>query len=374
MKVASSLRSGPFGLQTGGTNSGRPEHPFHRSTPQPAGMTDSAPLDPSPRAPGPTRAQLLRRAAGLSLAALLPPAVHGQTPAPGGSATPAGPAVAPPSASPMHTRPIPSSGEALPVVGCGTWIGFDHAPGSAEHRRLPGVLRALFDAGGRVIDGSPMYGRSEQTTGELLAAAPAPQPPAFLATKVWTRGREAGIAQMERSFELLRTRRIDLMQVHNLVDWRTQLATVRAWQAQGRIRHAGITHYTTAAFDEVEAVLRTEPLDFLQINYAIDDREVERRLLPLAAERGVAVIVNQPFGGGGLLRRLHERPLPGWAAEIGATSWAQVLLKFTLAHPAVTCVIPGTSRPEHMADNARAGTGPLPDAAFWRGRIADVLA
>ena len=317
---------------------------------------------------GPTRAQVLRGVAGLSLAAMLP----------AGAAAPATvPSTAPPATSstpPMHTRPVPSTGEALPVIGCGTWVGFDHAPGSAEHQRLPGVLRALFDAGGRVLDSSPMYGRSEQTTGELLAELPAPRPPAFVATKVWTRGRAAGLAQMERSFALLGTRRIDLMQVHNLVDWRVQLATVRELKAQGRVRHVGITHYTTAAFDEVEAVLRAEPLDFLQINYALDDREVERRLLPLAAERGVAVIVNQPFGGGGLLRRLRERPLPAWAAEIGAASWAQVLLKFTLSHPAVTCVIPGTSRPEHMADNARAGTGPLPDAAVWRGRIAGVLA
>ncbi|UST52281.1 aldo/keto reductase (plasmid) [Comamonadaceae bacterium OTU4NAUVB1] len=317
---------------------------------------------------GPTRAQVLRGAAGLALSAMLP----------AGAAAPATvPSTTPPATSstpPMHTRPVPSTGEALPVIGCGTWVGFDHAPGSAEHQRLPGVLRALFDAGGRVLDSSPMYGRSEQTTGELLAELPAPRPPAFVATKVWTRGRAAGLAQMERSFALLGTRRIDLMQVHNLVDWRVQLATVRELKAQGRVRHVGITHYTTAAFDEVEAVLRAEPLDFLQINYALDDREVERRLLPLAAERGVAVIVNQPFGGGGLLRRLRERPLPAWAAEIGAASWAQVLLKFTLSHPAVTCVIPGTSRPEHMADNARAGTGPLPDAAFWRGRVAGVLA
>jgi aryl-alcohol dehydrogenase-like predicted oxidoreductase len=269
----------------------------------------------------------------------------------------------------MHTRPIPSTGEALPVIGCGTWIGFDHRPASAEYARLAGVLQALFDAGGTMIDSSPMYGRSEQTTGELLAAAPPVRTP-FLATKVWTRGREAGIAQMERSFELLGTRRIDLMQVHNLVDWRTQLATVRDWKERGRVRYAGITHYTASAFDEVEAVLRAERLDFLQINYSFDDREVEKRLLPLAAERGVAVIVNQPFGGGGLLRRLRDRPLPGWAAEIGAASWAQVLLKFTLSHPAVTCVIPGTSQPAHMADNAAAGTGMLPDATFWKRHSA----
>ena len=305
-----------------------------------------------------TRSRLLRLGAGLVAAAAMPPLARSQ---PSTKAAP--------STMTMHTRPIPSTGEALPVIGCGTWIGFDHRPGSAEYARLAGVLRALFDAGGTMIDSSPMYGRSEQTTGELLAAAPPARAP-FLATKIWTRGREAGIAQMERSFELLGTRRIDLMQVHNLVDWRTQLATVRDWKERGRVRYAGITHYTASAFDEVEAVLRAERLDFLQINYSFDDREVEKRLLPLAAERGVAVIVNQPFGGGGLLRRLRDRPLPGWAAEIGAASWAQVLLKFTLSHPAVTCVIPGTSQPAHMADNAAAGTGMLPDAAFWKRHSA----
>lgn len=272
----------------------------------------------------------------------------------------------------MHTRPIPSSGEALPVIGCGTWLGFDHAPGSAEYPRLPGVLAALFAAGGRVIDSSPMYGRAEENTGTLLAANPGGVTP-FLATKVWTRGREAGIAQMQESMRRLRTQRVDLMQVHNLVDWQVQLKTLREWKERGRIRYLGITHYTPSAHHEVEAVLRAETLDFLQINYALDDRAVEQRLLPLAAERGVAVIVNQPFGGGGLLRRLRERPLPPWAAEIGCASWAQVLLKFVLSHPAVTCAIPGTSRPEHMADNAAAGTGALPDAAFWQRHAAGVL-
>ena len=309
-----------------------------------------------------TRSRLLRLGAGLFAAAAMPPLVRGQPSA--GAA---------PSTTTMHARPIPSTGEALPVIGCGTWIGFDRQPGSAEYQRLAGVLQALFDAGGTMIDSSPMYGRSEQTTGELLAATamPAGRRP-FLATKVWTRGREAGIAQMNRSLELLGSPRIDLMQVHNLVDWRTQLATLRDWKAQGRVRYVGITHYTASAFGEVEAVLRAEKPDFLQINYSIDDREVEKRLLPLAAERGVAVIVNQPFGGGGLLRRLRDRPLPGWASEIGATSWAQVLLKFTLAHPAVTCVIPGTGQPAHMADNAAAGTGTLPDAVFWQRHSASL--
>lgn len=271
----------------------------------------------------------------------------------------------------MNTRPIPSTQEALPVVGCGTWIGFDQRPGTDEYRRLPGVLDALFAAGGTVIDSSPMYGRSEETTGELLATSGG-RDKAFLATKVWTSGREAGTAQMAQSFKRLRTPRIDLMQVHNLIDWRTHLATLRGWQSQGRVRYIGITHYTASAYGEVEAVLRAEKLDFLQINYSADARDAEQRLLPLAAERGVAVIVNLPFGGGGLLRRLRGKPLPGWAAEIGCTSWAQLLLKFVLGHAGVTCVIPGTSRAEHMADNAAAGVGTYADAAFWRRHAGEL--
>jgi len=271
----------------------------------------------------------------------------------------------------MHTRLIPSSQEALPVIGCGTWIGFDQRPGSAEYARLGGVLQALFDAGGRLIDSSPMYGRSELTTGEMLAAG-GHEKQAFLATKVWTSGRSAGVAQMEQSFVRLKSTRIDLMQVHNLVDWRNHLVTLRDWKAKGRIRYIGITHYTASAYDEVEAVLRAEPLDFLQINYSLDAPEAAQRLLPLAAERNVAVIVNMPFGGGGLLRRLQGKPLPPWATEIGCTSWAQLLLKFVLGHPAVTCTIPGTSRPEHMADNAKAGMGTLPDAGFWRTHAASI--
>lgn len=271
----------------------------------------------------------------------------------------------------MDARPIPSTHEALPVIGCGTWMGFDVAAGSAEHQRLPGVLDALFAAGGRLIDSSPMYGRAEAVAGELLAAAKQ-RDKAFLATKVWTSGREAGIAQMAQSFQRLGTERIDLMQVHNLVDWRTHLETLRGWKDQGRVRYIGITHYTSSAYPEVEAVLRAEQLDFLQINYSLDAREAEQRLLPLATERGVAVIANMPFGGGGLMRRLRGKPLPGWAAEIGCTSWAQLLLKFVLSHPAVTCTIPGTGRPEHMADNAVAAAGGFPDAAFWQRHARDI--
>lgn len=267
----------------------------------------------------------------------------------------------------MHTRPIPANNEALPVVGCGTWQTFDVGAGSRA--ALIDVLRTLFDAGGSVIDSSPMYGAAEAVVGDLLAAMRARQR-AFVATKVWTSGRDAGIAQMRRSLALLKCGQIDLMQVHNLLDWRTQLATLRAWKREGRIRYLGVTHYTPSAYGDLEAVMRAETLDFVQFDYALDDRAAEQRLLPLAADRGIAVIVNRPFGGGGLLRRLAGRPLPEWAGEIGCTSWAQILLKYILAHPAVTCVIPGTGRPEHMADNVRAGFGRYPDPALRAKMIA----
>jgi diketogulonate reductase-like aldo/keto reductase len=269
----------------------------------------------------------------------------------------------------MQTRPIPSSGEPLPVVGCGTWQTFDRAPG--ERGPLLQVVQALFDAGGSVIDSSPMYGRAEDAVGDVLSRIGG-HDRAFLATKVWTRGREAGIAQMQASMRLLRDESIDLMQVHNLVDWRTHLDTLAGWKADGRVRYVGVTHYTPSAHDGLEAVMRAHRLDFVQLDYSADDRAVERRLLPLAAERGVAVIVNQPFGGGGLLRRVIGRPLPDWAAEIDCTSWPQLLLKFLLGHAAVTCVIPGTGRPEHMRDNVQAGLGRLPDAAL-RERIAQAI-
>lgn len=307
---------------------------------------------------GASRARFLRLSAGALAGALIAGRLAGQTRAPG-------------AASGMQTRPIPASGERLPVIGLGTYRGFDVAPGSVDYQALPGVLQALFDAGGSVIDSSPMYGRAEAVAGALLAAGNL-RPKAFLATKVWVQGREAGVQQMEDSLRLLRAERIDLMQIHNLVDWRTHLVTLRAWQAAGRLRYLGITHYTASAYGELAAVMRAERFEFLQVNYSVDEPDAAARILPLAAERGMAVLINRPFGGGGLLRRLRDRPLPGWAAEIGAMSWAQVLLKFVLSHPAVTCTIPGTGHAMHMADNARAGMGTVPDAAFWRRHRRDL--
>ena len=268
----------------------------------------------------------------------------------------------------MQTRKIPSTGEMLPVVGCGTWQTFDVGPSAADREPRAEVLKALFEAGGSVIDSSPMYGKSEGVVGDLLAAA-GTRDKAFLATKVWTRGRDAGIAQMKESMRLLRSERIDLMQIHNLVDWKTHLPTLKAWKAEDRIRLIGITHYTESMHGELESVLRQGGFDFVQVNYALDDRGIEHRLLRAAQDNGVAVLINQPFGGGGLLRKLLPRPLPGWAGEIGCTSWAQILLKFVLANPAVTCVIPGTAKPEHMRDNVQAGLGVYPDAAMLQ-RIA----
>lgn len=269
----------------------------------------------------------------------------------------------------MITRPIPSSGVPLPVVGVGTWRGFDVGTDAPARAQRADVLRALFDAGGRVIDSSPMYGSSEDVAGALLTQLDA-HGRAFVATKVWTEGREAGIAQMEASMRKLQHPRIELMQIHNLVDWRTHLDTLRAWKREGRIGHLGITHYRDDAHASLEAVIGAEQIDSVQLNYSIDNRAAEERVLPLAADRGVAVLVNLPFGGGGLLTRVQGKPLPGWARELGCRTWAQILLKYVIAHPSVTCVIPGTSRPEHMRDNAEAGTGILPDADLRRRMVA----
>ncbi len=257
------------------------------------------------------------------------------------------------------TRPIPSSGEDLPVVGLGTWRAFDVDQDPTILNQRQAVLQALFDGGGSVIDSSPMYGRAEAVVGQLLQRMSARQR-TFLATKVWTRGGASGVEQMEASARKLVAPTIDLMQVHNLVDWRTHLKTLRAWKDAGRFRYIGITHYTVPSLDDLSDVMAEEALDFVQLAYSIGVRDAEKRALPLAADRGIAVIVNRPYESGALFREVHGRPLPDWAAEFDAASWGQIFLKFILSHPAVTAVIPATRKPKHMRDNLGAGLGRLP--------------
>ena len=271
-------------------------------------------------------------------------------------------------ASHMLRRPIPASDETIPVVGLGTWRVFDVGGSPSERGPLKDVLKSLVELGGRVVDSSPMYGAAESVVGDL-ASELAITDKLFLATKVWTSGRDAGVAQMEQSVKRLRAQRLDLIQIHNLLDWRTHLRTLREWKAAGRIRYLGVTHYTASAYDELERVLRAEALDFVQVNYSLGEREAERRILPLARDRGVAVLANRPFAEGDLFQRVRSVPVPPWAVEFDCDSWAQFFLKWILAHPAVTCAIPGTSRPQHLVDNLKAAVGKLPDAAT-RDRMA----
>lgn len=275
-------------------------------------------------------------------------------------------------AAPTLHRPIPRGGEMLPVIGLGTYQTFDVGAADSERAPLREVLREFVNLGGSVVDSSPMYDRSEGVVGDIAAALGAHKQ-LFLATKVWTNGREAGIRQMEESFRRLRTQRVDLMQVHNLLDWRTHLATLRQWKGQDKIRYIGVTHYTESAYDELARVMEAEELDFVQLNYSIVERAAERRLLPLAAARRVAVIVNRPFAQAALFGKVRGQELPPWAKEIGCTSWAQFFLKFVISHPAVTCAIPATSKVKHLVDNMQAGGEPLPDAVL-RERMARHIA
>jgi len=258
------------------------------------------------------------------------------------------------------------------VIGLGSWQVFDVGPGAAERRPLEEVLARFVGLGGRVVDSSPMYGRAEQVIGDL-ATKLGLHSALFFATKVWTTGKEEGVTSMERSFARLQTKKLDLMQVHNLIDARTHLATLRSWKDQGRIRYIGITHYASSAYSEVAKLLRNEKIDFLQINYSLGESESEKEILPLAQDRGVAVLVNRPFGGGDLFSRVRRKPLPDWAAEFDCNSWAQFLLKWIVSHPAVTCVIPATGNVQHLEDNMRAGIGRLPDAT-QRQRMVEAIA
>ena len=265
----------------------------------------------------------------------------------------------------MSTRPIPRSGEALPVVGVGTWQTFDVGPAGPERTELKAVLRLLAEHGGRVIDSSPMYGEAERVVGDLTSELGL-RDRFFFATKVWTSGREDGIRQMEQSFRLMKTKRMDLMQVHNLLDVDTHLKTLREWKAAGRIRYIGITHYHSGAYKDLARLVKTGELDFVQFNFSMAEREAEERLLPLCAETGTAVIANRPFAGAGLFGRVKGRSLPPWAAELDCTSWGQFFLKWILGNHAVNCVIPGTRSTAHLTDNVQAGVGRLPDAAMRR--------
>jgi len=264
-------------------------------------------------------------------------------------------------AEPLRQRAIPATGEMLPVIGLGTSRTHDVQLDDDKMRTLLEVLRVLVEGGARVIDTAPSYGNADRVVGELVQRGDVRRQ-VFLASKVSATGRERGVAQIEKSFEALQTGVIDLIQVHNLQDTRTQLQLLRTLKEQGRIRYIGVTHYVESAHDRLLEVLKQEPVDFVQFNYSVSERNAERRLLPYCAEHGIATLINRPFTRGNLLSRVKGKPLPGWAADIDAGSWAQLLLKFILAEPAVTTVIPATSNPRYMADNLMAGQGRLPDA------------
>jgi diketogulonate reductase-like aldo/keto reductase len=279
-----------------------------------------------------------------------------------------------PAGKAMLTRPVHASknGESLPVIGMGTWNTFDVGTSADERQPLLEVLRAFYAAGASVIDSSPMYGNAESVTGDLIEQLGA-QSKTFYATKVWTSGLDNGVAQIEQSMRRMRTPRLDLLQIHNLLDWRTHISTLRRMQLEGRVRYCGITHYTQSAYADLEAALTTEAFDFAQFNYSIASREAEQRLLPLCQERGISVLINRPFEEGELMTRVRNRKLPSYAKQIGCHTWPQFFLKFIISHPAVTCVIPATSRVEHMKDNLQAGFGPLPDAKLRERMARDVM-
>jgi diketogulonate reductase-like aldo/keto reductase len=273
--------------------------------------------------------------------------------------------------SDIITRTIPSTGEKLPAIGLGSWQTFD----VSDIAPVKPVLERFLALGGRVIDSSPMYGKSEEAIGKMLAEikkanpnAPAP----FLATKVWTRGKDDGIAQMKRSMSRMGTTKMDLMQIHNLVDWKTQLATLRAWKDAGTIRYIGITHYSHGELDTMEKIIKSEKIDFVQLPYSVAERGAEKRLLPAAAAAGVAVLVMEPFSKGALFDRVKGKVLPAVARDVGCTSWAQLFLKFIVGHPAVTAPIPATSKLKHIEDNLGALRGPVPTEA-QRKQIAAAI-
>ena len=272
----------------------------------------------------------------------------------------------------MVTRRIPGTDDAVPVIGMGSSNTFDVGSGSAEREPLREVLRLFTQAGGSIVDTSPMYGRSEEVLGDLFSELGL-RPKFWLATKVWTRGRAAGAEQLADSMRKLRADRLELLQIHNLLDWREHVPTLRGMKDAGKLRFTGITHYRADAHEDVERVLRAEKFDWVQINYSLAEREAERSLFPFCEEHDIAVMANRPFADGALFERTRGKSLPPWAAEIGCASWAQYFLRFAASHPAVTCVIPATAKPRHMQDNAAAGGAPLPDAR-QRTRMAEYFA
>lgn len=271
---------------------------------------------------------------------------------------------------PLIQRPIPSSGELVPVMGMGTSRTFDTADNPAALAPLKEVMSIFFAGGGTVIDSSPMYGNAEARVGDVLRAMPS-RPKVFAATKVWTTGKERGIAQMEESARRMDVKVFDLIAVHNLTDWKTQLATLKEWKASGKVRYIGITTSHGRDHEALMEIMRAEPLDFVQFSYNIEDREVEQTLLPLAADRGIATMINRPYQQGALFGKTRDKPLPALATELDCSSWAQFFLKFIVGHPAVTCIIPATAIASHMTDNMKANFGRVPDTA-QRGEMLKI--
>jgi len=294
----------------------------------------------------PLRRRVLRTLAAASLSTMSMPSSADQAPT-------------------LVARQIPVSGERLPVVGLGTYQSFDAGDAALERDPLREVLQLFVQQGGKLVDSSPMYGRSESVIGDLAARLGITER-LFMATKVWTSGRQAGIRQMEESMRRMGVTRMDLMQIHNLLDWKTHLGTLQQWKAQGRIRYIGITHYHAGAYAELQRLMKTGNFDFVQFNYSIVERDAEAELLPLAQTLGIAVIVNRPFAQASLFARVRGKSVPAWAEAFDCRSWAQFFLKYIIGHPAVTCVIPATAKPDHLLDNMRAGMGRLPDDATRR--------
>lgn len=259
-------------------------------------------------------------------------------------------------------KTIPASGEKIPAIGMGTWQTFDVGNSASKRENLEEILKLFVELGGKVIDSSPMYGSSEEVVGALASKLDL-LPELFMATKVWTTGEEKGRQQMKESMDLLKVSKLDLMQVHNLLDYKVHLKTLQNWKEEGRIRYIGITHYTTSSYPDLMRVMKEYPVDFVQFNYSIQTREAEDSILPFAADQGVAVIINRPYEGGSLFSRTKGKELPSWADEIGCQSWGQFFLKYIISHPAVTCAIPATDNPRHLKDNMGALYGALPDEA-----------